>query len=133
LVKGKYPLHDVWMRLVDVPKFRESMAKAQQPLSIAQVMSAGASIFTIGNLPAEAQRPLLDTNFDDKADKFYQVQFGAMNGNWNESYRLKRINGQWREAIKVSDALPMGKVGKLRFSRIDPEYPKINGEVDWEK
>jgi len=130
--KGEYPLHDVWMRLVDVPKFKESMAKAKPPLSFIQALTMGSSIVTLGNLPVGGERPIWEIKFDDKTDKFYLVEFGAMNGHWREIYHLKLIDGRWREAIKVSDVLPHGIFGKLRFLKVDPQYPKVNGQVDWE-
>lgn len=126
-VRGKYPLHDTWMRLVDIPKFRQFLTNNNP--TFRQALNVG-NLRDLGDLPANGQRPLLDISFDDTTEKFYGVQFGALNGSWKEIYRLKRIDGKWREAIKVTDVVHPGN--KVMFEHIDPLYPRIGGRVDWE-
>lgn len=131
LIQGNYPLHTTWMRLVDMRAFGQFKAKNKPPYSFQRVLTAGATVLTLGDLAPNSQMPLSNLHIDDKSDKFYTVQFGAMNGNWREVLHLRWVEGQWQEAIEVFDDLPGGKMGKVRFSHVSDQYPRVNGMVDW--
>ncbi len=134
--QGKYPLRHVWMSLVDVPKFRRDVGSLPRPPSLNQILTLDRRIVHLGDLPAgtgrtghknESERILTELHFSDQGDKIYNIQFGALNGNWNEAYRLRRINGKWCEAIRVTSA----KTGAVLLEHVDPSYPRANGRVDW--
>lgn len=129
IVKGEYPLHDVWMRLVDQARFQE-LLRERRPTTIQGLMSIGQRYVQLNDLPGASEKPLFELHFDNKTDKMFNITFGALNGNWNETYRLKRIKGEWREAIKVTRLSRPGN-GKLLYEQVDPRYPKRNGQIDW--
>ncbi len=138
-IHGKYPLHDAWMNVLDVPKFNEFTQRVPKPYTLSQMMKVGRQQINLGDLPPgtggnghengdESQRMITEITFDDKTDKDYNILFGALNGNWRERLKLKRVDGQWKRALRVTKA----KSGKIIWENVDPLYPKVNGKVEWE-
>jgi hypothetical protein len=37
----------------------------------------------------------------DKQERSFNVFFGAKNGFWTQRYRLRKVDGQWRDSVVV--------------------------------
>jgi hypothetical protein len=79
---------------------------------------------------------MLDTDYPpfsgDKQD--FNVSFSALNGFWSEAIRLKKVNGEWVQALKVTRiVINNGKVSsKVVLQQVDKTFPKSShGIVDW--
>jgi hypothetical protein len=109
--RGRYPLYDVGMRLVDMDtkiEFRQQIGE----------ISGGE-----GNraLPYDVAWKLADS-------AYYRIFFSARNGLWHQDLQLKKSRKAncWLAATKV-----VGSDGKLRFQHIDGEYTGEFGATVW--
>jgi hypothetical protein len=100
-----------------------------------ELLHTAGSNFKIDDLPISGglqigtQELLASENSRD-----FNVFFDGLNGFWNQEIRLRRVNGKWLQATKVSRAVLTPKHGpeeKFLFQRVDKDFPLVNGKVDW--
>jgi hypothetical protein len=128
VLHGKYPLHDVDMRVVDV-----GIWKAANP---GQVFNPNAGLTLTKRLPTfppKTAQPISTFSLDTTDRKTFGVNFIAVNGAWNEELKLRKVSGVWLEALRVKKLENGEKHSdyKLIYTQIDPGFPTVNGEVDW--
>jgi len=78
-------------------------------------------------LQADATGILPMIQFSGADSQAFNISFHALNGSWTELVRLRKINGKWLEAIKVT----MEGKDKPVLVSTDKGYPTVNGEPDW--
>jgi hypothetical protein len=132
LQRGKYPLHDVTVRMTDLDK--ASKLYAAQPLTLDSFYAADTN-FQVGDMAVSASK-ILDTHFKVSGDKLsFNVFFSGLHGFWTQMLRLRLVNGGWVQATKVTRSMT-GKNGKpyekFVFQRIDKTFPRsAHGDVEW--
>jgi hypothetical protein len=123
--QGKYPLYGVHARVVDLTKAPHTSAD----------FNAATITLNIGDLAKDTSESLPSiVPFVNGPNESFNIFFSAHNGLWTENLRMRDVSGAWRSAIRVfRDRI--GKQGKYEsynvFELVDPEYPLINGKVDW--
>ena len=133
LCRGKYPVRDVRLRLVDQDAASEIMKKIGPNLSALQ---QSETQFSIGDLAAGHSTML---GFRDLSghDRFnFLADFSALNGSWQEEIRLRMGKGTWQQALRVSRYMPGEGTRPPRYEVVfspppSPDYPLVNGKVDW--
>jgi hypothetical protein len=120
--KGRFPLYDVSVRIVDL----------DDPASnVASLSAQTRNSFTLGNIPPESAQVLQSviTLVGDR--KRFNIFFSARNGFFTQELRMRLVNGEWKSAIRVVCNLPDGKATSL-FTQIMDDYPKEkDGSIDW--
>jgi hypothetical protein len=134
---SKYLLHRVEIRVVndDDPKTREPMFTAQDYV---QKSTAFVGLGEISPQGMELLTPTFINTGVDK-DKNYTIYFYALNMSWREQWKAKKVSGHWEEAIRITRLEPVQNgaqpktlgAGPLLMERITPNYPRLNGKVDW--
>jgi hypothetical protein len=120
---GEHPLYDVNVRIVDLNKF----STIQENITL-ESMSTCESNIVIGNLTPSHASVLQNWKIDGVNEQSYNVFFTARNGGFTQLIRMKKIDGTWLTATKVSD-----RQNNILHEQIDQNYPKnISNEVDWE-
>ena len=138
--QGKYPLHDVGVRLVDLQKFNR-LTSTGRPLTIETVTGAD-TVYNIGDLPRTTSRIIgrLNINEEPGDKRDFNIFFSGMNGFWSEQLRMRRVNGHWLRAFKVTRDTTRVVRGPPRSNRmvyteiyrkIDPGFPPMKSEDDW--
>lgn len=117
---GKYPLHDVKVRIVDVDKLQS------QPVTL-ESMQRNEIRFEISSMPSTSatltpHRVNLETPYGTK----FNVFFSARNGMFQQSIRYKWVNGRRPLATQVT------RDGVVLYEHVDADYPlDADGAVDW--
>jgi len=136
LVKvGKYPLRGVSARIMDAAKTAAAVNEFVKANTPGGDQDYANHVFTIQRM-SEVLQPVPDFATDTrflggyqmtKSDRqSFQILFSAFNGSWIERMEIRTVNGKWAKAIMVE--VPMTK--KYRHFYIDPDYPRLNGELD---
>lgn len=122
--KGKYPLYDVNLRIVDLEK-TDSFQK--QGLSFPEAVNKSQTIVNVGNISPNFAMILDTIDLTGLTRVRYNVFIVARNDLVTQNIRLQNINGTWKGAMKVR------RDGKTILENIDPNYPRNSqGEIDWE-
>ena len=88
------------------------------------------SQFDIGNLSTKQARMLGPISIPNNGIRL-NIFFNARNGFFSESLRIKKVNDEWKTAIKVENTPTSGEV-KVLYKRIDPDFPlNKDGSVEW--
>jgi len=130
--KGQYPLRGVVARMTDLEQF--SKLATSQPLNFNDI-AAASTTYEIGDMATHSTK-ILSTNYNLGGDKHsFNVFFSGLNGFWTELLRIRRVKGEWVQAIKVirnltdKDGKPYEKVV---FQSIDKKFPTgPGGKVEW--
>jgi hypothetical protein len=88
----------------------------------------------IGDLGVASSRMLGRFVFDDGTDKRnFNIFFTGTNGFWTELLRLRKVNGTWLEAVRVTrDKVEGSKLSSEKaFEQVEAGYPRVSGKVDW--
>jgi hypothetical protein len=125
---GDSPLHDVVVEQVDVDMSRAAVTNGT--LTFEQYQAFTVDYPTIPSLSSKSGRMLAQIPIGDREERNFQFTFFAMNGVWGERMNLRRLNGQWLQAIKVSKEVSPNHV-KILYTNIPKEYPMPNGNMDW--
>ena len=130
--RGKYPLHNVSARMTDIEKMTQ--ITSSQPLTIDPIFAADRN-FEIGDMAVSSSK-LLDTHYVLTGNKHsFNVFFAGLNGFWTEELRLRLVDGEWAQALRVTRSITDGS-GKMRqklvFQQIDKTFPRSpQGDVQW--
>ena len=132
LHKGKHPLYDVDVTINDLDKFDQIKGKP----SLA-TLDQRATNFSIGTLipSSNALYPLIYRRkhildwiaLGDDDTRSFNVQVYARNGFFGQALRLKKIDGEWVSATKVTRGWD-----KVIYEEIDDKFPRTAGDdVEW--
>jgi hypothetical protein len=121
----EYPLYDLSVRLVNLPKMEELK---DRPMTL-ENMSQWQTTFVVGNLgPHQATRVGTMQIPSDAQELRYNLFFMGRNGGTTEGYRARKVNGLWKVAIQVT----RDGSGEKLYEKIDPELPHPPGRfVEW--
>jgi hypothetical protein len=137
---GKYPLRQIHVTLVDDERRLQAMQefnKHPEGNWIAAIQ-AGDTEFQIPYLrPQSPEAPGGDVEmlgsypFGAKDINNFTVVFSSLNGYWNQRLHLRRVDGNWHQALSVVG--PTAKQMLHPFIYFDPDYPegKALAEKDW--
>jgi hypothetical protein len=128
--KGQFPLYDVSVIILDNKKLkkpRTMTVNSINAITIANESKVGA--IQIGNMFVNAVAQVMHLKLDPVVEsQTFEIVMSARNGSFTESLRLRRINGQWLSAIKVT----RGKAEEKIYERISEAFPRDEkGEIDW--
>ena len=130
---GNYPLRDVAARLVDQEKYNRLVGKS--PVTMDNVFSAD-TIYHVGELNTKGSKMLgaFDLTSEPGDARNFNIFFSGLNGFWVETLRLRRVNGQWKQAVRViRNEVHASKSETVElYQHVDPEYPLTDGKVVWE-
>lgn len=130
LQQGKYPLHSVTARMVDLNKF-SSLVGSQMTWNN---MGIADTNFQIGDLGLTSSRILSRFTFDSmSAQQDFNIFFNGPNGFWTELLRLRKVKGRWAQAVRVTRDKVQGLKlqNKMIFEQVESDYPRVSGQVDW--
>jgi hypothetical protein len=135
-VVGKYPLSNVTMRVTDYRAYARDateMVKSGK-LTPANAMYLDSFIYKIGNIPFLGIVLLEPIGIDLSPDseKNYNIEFYAINGNWREYLRARKVGNEWVDAIRVNRFNAKGEISPPAYQRINPALRKPDGTFDWE-
>lgn len=121
---GKHPLYDVKIRVVDIDV---PIQKVNGTISMDSNSSREFST-SLGDLVPNHGRALKQhIPLGAGNSRRFNIFFSARNGSFTQILRLKRIDGVWRHALKVT------RNNDLIHKDISDEYPRnIEGGIDWE-
>jgi hypothetical protein len=130
--RGRYPLHDVSVRMSDLDKANGLLAT--RPLTMDNVFAADTN-FQIGDMPVNGSK-ILDTHYKLTGNKYsFNIFFSGLNGFWTEELRLRLVNGEWTQAARVTRTVTAknGRVyEKFVFQKIDRNFPRSSdGKAQW--
>ncbi len=128
--QGKYPLFDLTIRVVDVEKFK-SIASGPG-VTLQDVLQADALRQTVGTVIPSSSITLSDRwPLPASGRKDYNVFFSARNGFFIQLIRLRRIDGVWKRALKVTRDNEKGETITL-LEKVDDGFPRDKaGQVEW--
>jgi hypothetical protein len=117
--EGKFPIYDVDARVVDL----QQLEQKKRPLTLDNFL-AGQIFLNLGTMRVKGIK-VLSSNFplgqSDKHD--FNVFFTARNGVYKQFLRLRRGQGKWRQATRVTVD------EKVVFENVDKGFPE--DELDW--
>lgn len=124
--KGRYPLYDVGVRIVDLEKW----GRLGKKLTMQDLRQTDTYI-NLGNLSRNQVSLKGTLKLPDSGQQRFNIFFSARNGFWNQALRLKRVSGHWRMASKVTRRLN-GKTVTV-YRKVDSDFPRNEaGQVNWE-
>ena len=127
--RGSSPLHDVTIDLVDLDMERDLLAR-KQPLTLDAIGHFTTFFPAVPFLVSSSVHTLTKITLGAVEKRNLYFHFYSMNGVWGETLNLRLVSGQWTQAIKVTkEAKPNHQ--KVIFLYVPPNYPKVNGDVDW--
>ena len=128
--QGKHALFDLTVRVVDVEKFKSIVSVPG--LSLRDVLQTDALRQNVGTLIPSSSITLSDRWPLPASDrKDYNVFFSARNGFFIQLLRLRRINGVWLRALRVTRDNDKGETITL-LEKIDDGYPRDKaGQIEW--
>ncbi|HEV2501422.1 MAG TPA: hypothetical protein VGY31_17760 [Terriglobia bacterium] len=121
---GKFPLHNVSARITDLNIFKQLVA-SRRTLTMSLPSD---TIVPIGDISANAGRTLTPLTFTGSERQDYNIFFYGQNGFWKQLIRLRWVASGWLQATIVLGG-PNGT--DVLYEYIDPQFPLINGNVDW--
>jgi len=125
--RGRYSLHDLTVRFVELDHVTE-IVRPGVPVGVLDYSTN--EVFRVGNLsPGTSSAPLKDFKLAGSDKKDMNIFFSATNGVWYEKARLRRVEGIWKQAIKVFRY--GNKEGAVMFEKVEPGYPLKDGKVEW--
>ncbi len=137
---GKYPLKEIDLTLTDNGKMKSAIQEVQKQHPnldsetsslIFQAISGTQVHFRVPYLSPNRRQPIGTYPFPDKDENDFTIGFAGANGLWNERIHLRRIDGNWLQAISVIGPTPDSV--KHPFEEVDKGYPDGQGigRRDW--
>ncbi|CAK1722372.1 hypothetical protein F0248_02365 [Vibrio crassostreae] len=115
----KYMLYDLQVRISDFAS--EFVKTNENPIGDDEIINAG-------NIPAMTDYTGGVVTLNNAHSKNFKIFSQSRQGSFIQQLRLRKVNGIWRQAIKVVER----RTNKILYTRIDPEYPvEHTGEVVW--
>jgi len=133
--EGDYPLYDISVKIDDVEKMMEILHKEQDAgnlpydsTTLSNAMFAEASqVLRIGNLGPHQAMQLSGIQIPSNVvKKSYNINIMARNGSLVQLLRYRRIDNQWKMAVKIMRGKDIIK------ENIDEDFPRNeDGEISW--
>lgn len=126
LQKGRYPLSNVDIRIVQI----EDFVKHLQTGSLSQIERYFSVPFV---RRGSFLKPLTDYQVrSDEQSRAFNIFMVARNGVFTESIRLRRINGSWSTA-KIVDASYYNGIAGIVLEEMDNNFPidTLSSNSDW--
>lgn len=121
--EGEHPLYDVNARIVDLHKFE----RVKSNLSLASMSYCDTNL-SIGNMIPSHASMIQPWKVENEPTQSYNVFFTARNGSFTQLIRLKKVDGSWVSATKVTN-----RDNQVLHEKIDSNFPTDeNGNVSWE-
>jgi len=131
--KGKYPLYDVNVLIIDDVKAEKLTGKLEKGKGVilAGIMPAEATI-SVGDMPAGSSNILWNKPISlDNDPMSLTMMFTARNGSWQEQMKATKVNGKWMQAIVVY-RMTRGGVRQVLHEDVSKGFPRgSDGKVDW--
>ena len=125
--KGKYPLYDLSVRIVDLAKF-EKLGKQSYSWSD---MQRDEVQLPIGNVAPDSASTLKNLQMGGESLR-WNLFFSARNGFFTELLRVQRVGNEWKTALKVTRRTLPSSEQQTLFEKNDPDYPlSKDGQVEW--
>ena len=118
--KGGYPLYDLTARIVDLEEFDKKPNDKQNY----------ENVIDLKGLSPKAAMPLGSILKLYGETRRWNIFFSARNGFFTQQLRMKKINGKWVKAIRVTRSAEKD-VG-VAYEKVDDQYPcNSSGQVEW--
>lgn len=144
--QGKYPLKELDFTITDDTKMKEIMHEANKRLKnmspenghppplpdfVLQSINAIQVEFRVPYLPPDRSQIVGTIPLPENDSNDFTIGFSGGNGYWNERLHLRRINGNWVQALSVIG--PTAQSVKHPFEYADQGYPEKKGFArrDW--
>ena len=129
VLQGAYPLYDASARITALELFDELVVRPG--IYTIEQISKTEKIIPLGNLNPKHAVLLGQWTLPVGAQsKRYNIFVTARNGSTTEFLRLRRINGAWKMAVKVTRDAATGPATLYEY--VDEGYPRdAQGQVDW--
>jgi hypothetical protein len=85
---------------------------------------------TIPSLVSSSGHLLITIPWGGTDKRNLHFNFFSINGMWGEDLNLRLVKGQWQQALRVMKEIK-GNKRKNIFSYVAPDYPRVDGKVDW--
>lgn len=114
----EYPLFNLRVRVYDLDS---KVARTKEN------MFGDDKIFDSDMIPASSSHLEGNANLGSNHIKNFTIQSSARNGQFVQTLKLRKVEGVWRSAIKIT------KIdGQLLYEEVDEKYPlDKQGAVDW--
>ncbi len=119
--QGKYPLYDLGVRIVDVDKFQQVVSRDFSALDLFKIDTN----VSVGNLAVGQAAMIGNMRLPSLHELRFNIFFSARNGFFVQLLRLRKVNGVWRQAIRVTRRHDGPEA--VILEKIDSEY----GEPNW--
>ena len=134
--RGDYPLREVGCTLIDTDRYNDWYR--QHPPQRPEDKFPDDHDYVIGDMPKFGTATKGTLELPPSGKVTFQVNCVAFNGYWLERMNVRKINGQWLQAVIVQRNIPERK-GKAVifaagpvFTEADDGYPrKPDGNIDW--
>lgn len=127
---GNEPLHGVTVQMIDVDLMKK-LVGGKPTVSLEEISRYTFDLPPIPFLAKGAGRTVAAVLMDERDSRNFSFNFSSLNGFWGESIKLRRVNGQWQQALKVTRMAKLNQWVTM-YAYSTPLYPKTNGKVDWE-
>lgn len=127
---GKSPLHFVYVEMIDKDVLSGLVGKLG--LTQKEMESFITDYPAVPFLSDTSARSLARTPMGETGKRSLHFNFFSMNGVWTEDLLLQNVNGRWEQALRVTKAAKNRKSWITMHQDITPNFPKVNGNVDWQ-
>lgn len=125
--KGKFPLHDIEVQMVDSDLMAKLFPNSKWTPLTADSESKMNKVITryptVPFLASSAGRALDQISLTGRTDRRLVFNFYAMNGVWSQALELRLVNGKWMQAFTVARGVKVNKSGQLLYKYIEPGLP----------
>lgn len=128
--KGKYPIYDVSVHIIDKDLLNSLNKKESNNDDFTTFNQSLIFGKDVGNFFVNGAKLLMNLKLmPNPESRKIEVLIGTRNGSFTESLRFKRINGKWLYAIRVIRENDKEVV----YEKIPTDFPKnAQGQVDWD-
>jgi hypothetical protein len=119
---GEYPIYDLVIRMVDVNKFTALVGN----LNLNNIKTT-ESIFDVGNMTPGHASIMGSWSTTEESSQDYNIFFVARNGAFTQQLRLRKVNGEWLRATRVTRR--NGNELDEVFQKVDEGFPVPSSEL----
>ena len=125
--RGEYPLYDVNLTVVKSNDMQRIERASFEELSHIRTE------FDVGNMTQGETRLWRKWLLPDEEPQSYHVFIRARNGVFRQQIRLKKVEGHWKKATKVTRHGEGEQQGSSLYERVDNGFPlNEQDQVDWD-
>jgi hypothetical protein len=125
LQRGDFPLADVMVKLIDSDTATFESTMNNQP-------------FNVGTLPVKGSKFIGTVSLGHLSERKFLAAFSAKNGQWDQLVVLRRLNNEWRLAMRVQrnpGQIPFEELEKPReriYDFTEAGFPGTIDETIWD-